>query len=114
MNLLPATVPRPVPLEWGYTYLESGPTIKLPAPGAKARVAAWILEYRLSRCPEPNIYAVEKIPTMLQNQAAASIAKLEGSIERDRRVNEKLMPWIEAGMPVPVSSVPLFGGLAHE
>lgn len=114
MNLLPATVPRTEPLQWGYTYLESGPIIKLPAPGARARVDAWIFEYRLKRCPEPNIYAVEKIPTTLQNQAAASIARLEGSVERNRQVDEKLIPWIQAGMPVPISSVLLFGGFAHE
>lgn len=124
MYLLPDRVPLPTPLQWGYTILESGPTIKLPAPGAKARIDAWKLEFVLTRhssllalvdpCPEQSVYSIEKIPTPVQNQVAASIARLEGSIERNRRVDEKLIPWLAAGMPVLVSSVSLFGGFAHE
>lgn len=84
----------------------------------------WLLNYRMTwrsnvlqlvdPYPEQSVYAIEKIPTPRENLIAASIARLEGTIERNRRMDEKLIPWIEAGMPVPISSEPIFGGLANE
>ena len=62
---------------------------------------------------EPAI-VIEHVPTPRENAIAASIARLEGTIERNRRMDEKLIPWIEADMPVPISSEPIFGGLANE
>ena len=62
---------------------------------------------------EPAV-VIEHVPSTVQNQAAASKAKILGIKEQDRRLDDKLIPWIEAGMPVPISPAPLFGGLANE
>lgn len=72
------------------------------------RVDQWLAQQRQIQM------AVMPVGTLQQNVVAAIIARLEGSIERDRQIDEKLMPWIKQGMPVPISSVPLFGGLANE
>lgn len=77
------------------------------------RVDTWLMEQRRARLA---LITVEEAPTPLQNVIAASVARVDGLEEAERRLNQSLVRWFADGMPVsiPISSAPLFGGFAHE
>jgi hypothetical protein len=67
------------------------------------RVNTFIATKRLELLAQPDCGAgiyIEPVPSAVQNQAAASIAKIEGAIERNRRFDQSFNQWISEGMPV--------------